>query len=105
MRLTVRDTGPGIAPQNIERLFDPFFSTKTTAEGSGLGLAIVRRIVTNHGGTITIASTLGEGTRVDVYLPRLTQEVRTWEACHKPDRTSCSDRLELWYDASPLASA
>jgi signal transduction histidine kinase len=65
--LTVADTGPGIAPENLERIFDPLFSTKSF--GTGLGLPIVKQIVDQHGGTIRIDSELAHGTRVRISLP------------------------------------
>lgn len=67
--VTVTDTGAGIAPENLEKVFDPFFSTKPT--GTGLGLAMVHRIVDAHYGTVTIESAVGEGTRVSLHLPIL----------------------------------
>jgi signal transduction histidine kinase len=65
--LTVADTGPGIAPENLERIFDPLFSTKSF--GTGLGLPIVRQIVDQHGGTIRIDSEVAHGTRIRISLP------------------------------------
>jgi two-component system cell cycle sensor histidine kinase/response regulator CckA len=70
-RLTVRDTGPGIAPAILDRIFEPFFTTKAMGEGTGMGLAIVQRIVARHGGVIRVASTVGQGTTVEIDLPRL----------------------------------
>jgi signal transduction histidine kinase len=70
--LAVSDTGRGIAPEQIERVFDPFFTTKE--EGTGLGLAICRQIVEQHGGTITIQSEVGHGTRVLVLFPDVQSE-------------------------------
>ena len=61
------DTGPGIAPDVLERLATPFFTTRT--EGVGLGLAVARHWVTRHGGTLRISSQLGEGTTARVDLP------------------------------------
>lgn len=75
VRLTVRDTGGGIAPDIIDRIFDPFFTTKDTGEGTGMGLAIVHDIITSCGGTITVESTLGEGTVFTIDLPRLADRV------------------------------
>ncbi|MBX5481705.1 MAG: response regulator [Myxococcaceae bacterium] len=65
----VIDSGAGIRPEDLKRLFEPFFSTRSAGEGSGLGLALCRRIVVSHGGQITIDSTVGQGTRVTVRLP------------------------------------
>jgi len=59
--IAVEDTGPGIAPENLARIFEPYFSTKKS--GIGLGLAIVKRIVEEHGGAISVQSELGQGSR------------------------------------------
>lgn len=67
MRLTVSDTGTGIEPENLARIFEPYFTTKT--DGSGLGLAIARRIIEAHGGTIDVTSKAGNGSRFDIVLP------------------------------------
>jgi signal transduction histidine kinase len=65
----VRDDGAGIAPADLEHIFEPFFSTKDPAEGTGLGLPISRDIITGLGGTIHIESKLGAGTTVRTWLP------------------------------------
>lgn len=65
--VSMQDTGEGIAPERVDRIFDPYFSTKT--HGWGLGLAVAYSIVRRHGGTITVESTLGKGTTFHVYLP------------------------------------
>ena len=71
--ITIANTGPGIAPEHLSRIFDPFFrgdaSHSQTIEGCGLGLSIARWIVTVHGGEIQIASTPRELTRALVRLP------------------------------------
>lgn len=64
--IEISDTGVGISPEKIERIFDPFFSTKT--EGTGLGLSLAKRFVEAHGGTITVRSELGKGTTFAVEL-------------------------------------
>ncbi len=71
VQLTVRDTGSGMAPDVVERIFDPFFTTKETGEGTGMGLAIVHGMITSHGGTITVESTLGKGTTFTLALPQI----------------------------------
>ncbi len=65
----VRDTGCGITPQDRERLFTPFFTTKPAGQGTGLGLSISRRIVRSFGGDINVDSVFGRGTTVRVTMP------------------------------------
>lgn len=72
MLISVKDSGIGIALENLARIFDPYFTTKT--RGSGLGLAIVRRIVEAHGGTITVVSKVGQGSRFQIALPMNRKE-------------------------------
>lgn len=67
VRISVTDTGSGIAPENIEKLFQPYFTTKE--QGTGLGLAIIAELVNNYGGLIDVQSTVGQGTTFSVYLP------------------------------------
>ncbi len=69
VRLTVRDTGCGMTPGIISRIFDPYFTTKEQGEGTGLGLAVSLGIVKSHGGTITVHSEQGKGSLFEVYLP------------------------------------
>jgi two-component system, NtrC family, sensor kinase len=71
IEIAVRDNGIGIAPENRDRLFQPFFTTKPTGEGTGLGLSISYDIVTQgHGGTIVVDSRVGEFTEFMIRLPR-----------------------------------
>jgi signal transduction histidine kinase len=63
------DTGEGITAENLEKIWDPFFTTKPEGKGTGLGLAICRRIVEEHGGTIGIQSEVGCGTTVRIVFP------------------------------------
>src|SRR5215831_10127131 len=67
IHLLVQDNGPGIAPELLEKIWRPFFTTKTA--GIGLGLAIVRRIVWEHGGDIACTSAEGQGTGFHIVLP------------------------------------
>jgi signal transduction histidine kinase len=67
VRIVVTDNGPGMRPETKQRLFTPYFTTKSS--GTGLGLAIVRRIVEEHDGQIQVDSELGVGTRFVVRLP------------------------------------
>jgi PAS domain S-box-containing protein len=71
VRLTVRDTGGGIAPEHLPQIFEPFFTTKEVGKGTGLGLATVFGIVQQHGGDVQVESEVGVGTTFHVLLPRL----------------------------------
>jgi signal transduction histidine kinase len=68
VRITLSDTGPGIPPDVLPRIFEPLFTTK--GFGVGLGLPTVRQIVEKHGGTIDVDSSVGNGTTVTIWLPR-----------------------------------
>jgi PAS domain S-box-containing protein len=69
VRMSVRDSGPGMSAQTRARIFEPFFTTRDVGEGTGLGLAIVHGIVTSHGGTIDVRSEMGEGAEFVMRLP------------------------------------
>ncbi len=74
----VSDTGEGIAPETLRRIFDPMFTTKRMGAGTGLGLAICKQIISQHAGTIEVESEPGRGTRFTIVLP-----------------TDCRDKLEI----------
>jgi signal transduction histidine kinase len=67
--VTVRDTGPGIKKEHLNKLFTPFFTTKDPGRGTGLGLNIVHKIIMNHGGSISVESEEGKGTAIIVRFP------------------------------------
>ncbi len=67
--INIRDTGVGIAEQDIGKLFTPFYTTRPIGQGSGLGLSISHNIIDQHGGRIEVNSKLGEGSEVNIYLP------------------------------------
>ena len=83
--VSFRDTGPGIAPEDLGRIFEPYHSSK--AEGSGLGLMIVQRIIREHGGQIEVHSEPRKGTTFTIFLPRDEHRVRLLKA-HKARATS-----------------
>ena len=68
--LAVRDTGEGIPPENVEKLFEPFFSTRPPGKGTGLGLSVSYGIISSHGGFIDVESKPGQGSCFTIYLPQ-----------------------------------
>jgi PAS domain S-box-containing protein len=70
-KLSVQDTGAGIPADIVEKIFDPYFTTKEKGKGTGLGLAVVHGIVQSYGGAIAVDSTPGRGTNFHVYLPTI----------------------------------
>ncbi|MBU0728565.1 MAG: transporter substrate-binding domain-containing protein [Proteobacteria bacterium] len=74
VELMVSDTGTGIGPDLIDKIFDPYFTTKQLGKGTGMGLAIIHGIIADYGGSITVESELGKGTTFHVYFPVVEQE-------------------------------
>jgi two-component system NtrC family sensor kinase len=72
VEIRVEDTGVGIAPDALGRIFEPFYTTKPRGKGTGLGLLVTRGIVLDHGGTIDVQSEVGRGTAFVIRLPRRT---------------------------------
>jgi CheY-like chemotaxis protein len=72
--VSVSDTGTGMNPETLARAFEPFFTTKEAGRGSGLGLSIVHGFAAQSGGSVRITSSLGNGTKVDLWLPRAEVE-------------------------------
>jgi len=69
VRIEVSDTGPGISPENLHRIYDPFFTTKPARKGTGLGLSVTYGIIQEHGGSIEVANRSGGGARFRIELP------------------------------------
>jgi PAS domain S-box-containing protein len=100
LKLSVRDTGQGIDPAIIHRIFDPYFTTKETGKGTGLGLAVVHGIVKSHGGAIQVSSRLGEGTRFDIYFPMI-EAAKGVSGTEKEEETARGREKILFVDDEP----
>ncbi|MET3713679.1 PAS domain S-box-containing protein [Sphingomonas trueperi] len=72
--LAIQDTGEGIAPETLKRVFEPFFTTKATGKGTGLGLSQIHGYAVQSGGSARITSEVGQGTRVELWIPRTLKE-------------------------------
>ena len=89
VRLSIRDTGHGMTADVMDRIFEPYFTTKAIGEGTGMGLAVARGIVASHGGAIVVESQPGVGATFVIYLPKIDVEI---------------DRLPVGDDALPLGN-
>ena len=69
LNLTVRDTGYGINPKDIDRIFDPYFTTKEVGRGTGMGLAVIHGILRGHGASVSVQSQPGKGTTFTIFFP------------------------------------
>jgi len=104
LKITVTDTGHGIRPDVLERIFEPYFTTKQVNAGTGMGLSVVHGIVKNHGGGISVASEPGKGTTFHVFLPIIeigvTKEVKTSQ-----DLPRGTERILYIDDEKPMVDA
>jgi len=98
---TVSDTGHGMSPETLERIFEPYFTTKEKGEGTGMGLSVVHGIVRTYGGTIRAYSEPGKGTTFKVYLPAIKGEARVQGAPILPLPTG-NERILFVDDELPL---
>jgi signal transduction histidine kinase len=74
VRVDIADTGPGIQPESIEHIFEPFYTTKGIGKGIGLGLSVTYSLIKTHGGYIKVDSELGRGTTFSVFVPAITND-------------------------------
>ncbi|MDQ1333223.1 MAG: hypothetical protein QG552_173 [Thermodesulfobacteriota bacterium] len=103
LRLTVSDTGCGMTPEIIAKIFEPYFSTKEKGMGTGLGLSVVHGIVSQHGGVMTVESEPGKGSKFHVYLPlSQAEEQRPWPEEETPAPTG-DERILFIDDEAALA--
>lgn len=100
--LTVSDTGPGIPPKVIDRIFDPYFTTKETGKGTGMGLSIIYGIISSYDGAITVVNKPGQGASFHVYFPVIEQEAGPL-ATATEDIPPGQERVLFIDDEEPLA--
>ncbi len=102
-KLSVSDTGTGIDPAVMDKIFEPYFTTKPRGKGTGLGLAVVYGLVKGHGGDILVSSAPGKGTAVDVYLPLMKKHTEAEPAEKAEIAAAGSERILLVDDEEPIA--
>jgi PAS domain S-box-containing protein len=101
VKLSVTDTGTGMPPDVLAKVFEPFFTTKDVGKGSGLGLSMVYGFIKQSGGAITIESEVGQGTTVNLYLPRSDKRVESATASESVAMPRGSERI-LVVEDEPL---
>jgi len=101
IHLRVADSGCGMKRSDVDRIFEPYFTTKEKDKGTGLGLSVVHGIVHNHGGVITVDSEKGAGTTFDIYLPRTSSPKETRVEA-KTDLPTGDEHILLVDDEPPI---
>ncbi len=102
-RLTVTDTGHGIDPRHIDRIFEPFFSTKPQGQGTGLGLSVVHGIMANHDGAVTVYSQPQRGTTFHLYFPAVDTPMTTALPVSAPVFRGKGERILVVDDEATVA--
>ena len=102
LHLSVADTGCGMEPELQERIFHPYFTTKSAGEGTGMGLAMVHGIVQNQGGKIFVSSEVGKGSLFDLYFPRAAMAETDIETASSEIAPTGSERILLVDDEEPV---
>jgi signal transduction histidine kinase/ActR/RegA family two-component response regulator len=102
LQLTVKDAGHGMEPEVLERIFEPYYTTKEQGKGTGLGLSVIHGIVKNHGGHITVSSQPGKGAVFNIYLPVIDHIDVETESAETTIATNGSERILLIDDEEQI---
>ncbi|ACL02236.1 PAS/PAC sensor hybrid histidine kinase [Desulfatibacillum aliphaticivorans] len=102
--MSIADNGVGVDPEIMDRIFEPYFTTKSTGKGTGLGLAVVHGIIKDHRGEIKIRSNPGRGTVVDVFLPLMKKSKEQAQAAPGVHIPSGHERIMLVDDEEPVVN-
>ncbi|QTA79446.1 Two component system response regulator/histidine kinase [Desulfonema limicola] len=103
VRLSISDTGCGMTRELTERIFDPYFTTKTQGKGTGLGLSIVHGIVKSHSGYISVKSEPGAGTIFYIYIPMLTSSIDLTQKASEKSVPTGKEQILIVDDEQPIA--
>lgn len=102
LELTVKDTGHGMGAEVLERIFEPYYTTKELGKGTGLGLSVIHGIIKNHGGDISVSSQPGKGTEFTVYLPVIEDVDVEAEPAQTTTATHGNERILLIDDEKQI---
>ncbi len=102
IKIEVSDTGSGIEPKILKKIFEPYLTTKELGEGTGMGLAVVHGIVESYHGKIIVSSQLGQGTTFSIYLP-ITKKRGAYRAYEPEDLHSGTENILSVDDEAPIA--
>jgi signal transduction histidine kinase/ActR/RegA family two-component response regulator len=102
LELTVKDNGHGMTSQVLERIFDPYYTTKKQGKGTGLGLSVTHGIIKNHGGDISVSSQPGVGSTFSVYLPVIDDVDVEIEPAETASATNGNERILLIDDEAQI---
>lgn len=103
LQLSIRDTGTGIPPELIDKIFDPYFTTKEVGKGSGMGLAVVQGIVKNHGGFVKVTSKPNQGSTFSVFFPKIKDEIILESPSAPEDMPTGTEKILFVDDEKMLA--
>ncbi len=104
LHLVVEDNGLGMDATVLERIFEPYYTTKEPGKGTGLGLSVIHGIVKNHGGFITVESRPGQGSSFHVYLPTIDEMEQAIEVENRVAETGSGERILLVDDEEPIVA-